>query len=254
MTISQQSTVDLVQLMEQKRKDSDAIKDDAEKKTAQQAYQAELNRIAREAAARSLLRAVYSPNQLEENLVWFWMNHFNVHSGKANNRVLIGDYEERAIRPHVLGKFRDLVSATLHHPAMIRYLDNEQNAVNRVNENYAREIIELHTLGVNGGYSQTDVQELARVLTGVGINLGTTTPNVKNELKSQYVRSGLWEFNPMRHDYGDKVFLGETVKGRGTAELDQVIDRICNHPATARFVEYETGALFCVRRSACGAD
>ena len=93
MTISQQSTVDLVQLMERKRKDSDAIKDDAEKKTAQQAYQTELNRIARESAARSLWRAVYSPNQLQENLVWFWMNHFNVHSGKANNRVLIGDYK-----------------------------------------------------------------------------------------------------------------------------------------------------------------
>ena len=244
MTISQQSTVDLVQLMEQKRKDSDAVKDDAEKKAAQQAYQVELNRIAREAAARSLLRAVYSPNQLEENLVWFWMNHFNVHQGKANNRVLIGDYEERAIRPHVLGKFRDLVAATLHHPAMIRYLDNEQNAVNRINENYAREIIELHTLGVNGGYSQTDVQELARVLTGVGINLGTTAPNVKSELKSQYVRSGLWEFNPMRHDYGDKVFLGETVKGRGIAELDQVIDRICNHPATARFVSTKLARYF----------
>ena len=113
----------------------------------------------------------------------FWMNHLNVHSGKANNRVLIGDYEENAIRPHVLGKFRDLVAATLHHPAMIRYLDNEQNAVNRINENCAREIIELQTLGVNVGYSQTDVQELARVLTCVGVNLGITTPNVKNELK-----------------------------------------------------------------------
>jgi uncharacterized protein (DUF1800 family) len=119
------------------------------------AYQQELNRLAKEAATRSLLRDLYSPNQLQEQMTWFWMNHFSVHQGKANLRAMVGDYEEHAIRPHALGKFRDLLSATLHHPAMIRYLDNEQNAANRINENYAREIMELHTLGVDGGYTRT---------------------------------------------------------------------------------------------------
>jgi len=83
---------------------------------------------------------------------------------------MVGDYEDRAIRPHVLGRFRDLLEATLRHPAMLRYLDNADNAAGHINENYAREIMELHTLGVGSGYSQKDVQELARILTGVGID------------------------------------------------------------------------------------
>jgi uncharacterized protein (DUF1800 family) len=138
------------------RRDYDkAMADDEAKKAAQRAYQQELNRLAKEAATRSLLRDLYSPNQLQEQMTWFWMNHFSVHQGKANLRAMVGDYEDNAIRPHALGKFRDLLSATLHHPAMIRYLDNEQNAANRINENYAREIMELHTLGVDGGYTRT---------------------------------------------------------------------------------------------------
>ena len=244
LTISKRDMVSLVQEFEQRRKDADAIKIDDEKKAAQQAYQQDLNRVAREAAARSILRATYSPNQLQEQMVWFWMNHFNVHQGKHNLRAMVGDYEENAIRAHALGKFRDLVSATVHHPAMIRYLDNEQNAAKRINENYARELMELHTLGVNAGYVQRDVQEMARVLTGVGINLGTVTPIVKNELKPQYVREGLWEFNPMRHDYGDKMLLGQLVRGRGIAELDQAIDMLCRHPATARFVSKKLAVYF----------
>jgi uncharacterized protein (DUF1800 family) len=119
---------------------------------------------------------------------------------------------------------------------MLRYLDNEQNAVNHINENYARELMELHTLGVNGGYGQRDVQELARILTGVGVNVGSTAPNVRRVLQSQYVRQGLFEFNPNRHDYGDKEFLGNTVRGRGLAELDEAIDRLSRHPSTARFI------------------
>ena len=105
-------------------------------------------------------------------MVWFWLNHFSVHQHKANLRWLVGDYEERAIRPHALGHFRDLVLATLEHPAMLQYLDNNQNAVGHINENYARELMELHTLGVDAGYTQQDVQQLARVLTGVGVNVG----------------------------------------------------------------------------------
>jgi uncharacterized protein (DUF1800 family) len=127
---------------------------------------------------------------------------------------------------------------------MIRYLDNEQNAANRINENYARELMELHTLGVDGGYSQKDVQELARILTGVGVNLGANMPNVRKELAGQYVRKGLFEFNPNRHDYGDKVLLGQAVKGRGLAEVDEAIDRLSRHPATARFVSKKLATYF----------
>jgi uncharacterized protein (DUF1800 family) len=244
MTIAQKPLAELVQELEQRRKDADANKDDDAKKMAQQAYQAEMNRLAREASTRTLLRAVYSPNQLQEQMVWFWMNHFSIHAGKHNNRAMIGDFEESAIRPYALGKFRDLVAATVFHPAMIRYLDNEQNAANRINENYARELMELHTLGVDGGYTQKDVQELARILTGVGVNLGANTPNVRKELAAQYVRKGLFEFNPNRHDYGDKVLLGQPIKGRGLAEVEEAITRLSKHPSTARFVSRKLALHF----------
>ncbi|MYM37436.1 DUF1800 family protein [Duganella sp. FT94W] len=245
MTISQKPLPQLVQQLEDQRRDYDkAMADDEAKKAAQRAYQQELSRLAKEAATRSLLRDLYSPNQLQEQMTWFWMNHFNVHQGKSNLRVLVGDYEEQAIRPHALGKFRDLLAATLRHPAMIRYLDNEQNAVNRINENYAREIMELHTLGVDGGYTQNDVQQLARILTGVGVNLTDKTPNVRKDKQDQYVRAGLFEFNPNRHDYGDKVFLGQPVKGRGLAEVDEALDRLSRSPATARYVSRKLAIYF----------
>ena len=244
MAITQKSIVQLNREMEQQRKDSDKIADDDEKKTAQRAYQQQFNLLAKEAASRSLLRDLYSPNQLQEQMTWFWMNHFNVHQAKHNLRALVGDYEDTAIRPHALGKFRDLLGATLHHPAMIRYLDNEQNAANRINENYARELMELHTLGVDGGYSQRDVQELARILTGVGVNLGDTEPKVKKELQAQYVHKGLFEFNPNRHDYRDKEFLGQTVKGRGLAEVNEALDRLSRHPATAHFISRKLAIYF----------
>ncbi|MDZ5635072.1 DUF1800 domain-containing protein [Janthinobacterium sp. GMG1] len=244
MTISQVPLDQLVVSMEQKRKDAAGVMDDMAKQQAQKDYQQELNRLAREAATRSLLLDVYSPNQLQQQLSWFWLNHFSVHQGKHNLRAMVGDYEANAIAPHALGKFRDLLGATVHHPAMLRYLDNEANAAKRINENYARELMELHTLGVNGGYSQADVQELARILTGVGVNLGTDTPKVKPALQSQYVRKGLFEFNPNRHDYGDKQFLGQTVKGRGLAELDEALDRLSRSPATAHFISGKLAQYF----------
>ncbi|WP_298409123.1 DUF1800 domain-containing protein [Janthinobacterium sp.] len=244
MTISQVPLDQLVMSMEQKRKESAAVMDDMAKQQAQKDYQQELNRLAREAATRSLLLDVYSTNQLQQQLSWFWLNHFSVHQGKHNLRAMVGDYEANAIAPHALGKFRDLLGATVHHPAMLRYLDNEANAVKRLNENYARELMELHTLGVNGGYSQADVQELARILTGVGVNLGPDTPKVKPALQSQYVRRGLFEFNPNRHDYGDKQFLGQTVKGRGLAELDEALDRLSRSPATAHFISGKLARYF----------
>ena len=236
MTISQRRFDELMYDIEKQRRDFVAMKDPAERKPAQQAYQQELTRLGREAQTRAILRAIYSPNQLQEQMTWFWMNHFNVFQFKANVRAMVGDYEENAIRPHALGRFRTLLGAVARHPAMLRYLDNAFNASNRINENYARELMELHTLGVDGGYTQRDVQELARILTGVGINLTGNTPNVRQDRLGEYVRRGVFEFNPNRHDYGDKVFLGQAMRGAGLAELDQALDRLARHPSTARFV------------------
>jgi uncharacterized protein (DUF1800 family) len=244
MTISQRSIEDIVQDMERRRKAVQLFPSPELSKDAGAAYQREMNRLADQAATRFLLRAVHSPNQLLEQMTWFWMNHFNVFHRHSNLRAMIGDYEERAIRPHALGKFRDLLAATSRHPAMLRYLNNEQNAVNRINENYARELMELHTLGVNGGYSQQDVQELARILTGVGINLGTGMPTVRANLQGEYVRDGLFEFNPNRHDYGKKTFLGEPVRARGLGELDEAIDRLSRHPATALYISRKLAVYF----------
>ncbi|NOJ84009.1 DUF1800 family protein, partial [Myxococcus xanthus] len=98
------------------------------RKAAQEAYQRQMRGLQREAERRFVLRAVYSPAQLQEKMTWFWMNHFNVFAGKADIRAMVADYEDRAIRPHALGRFRDLLGATVRHPAMLRYLDNAQNA------------------------------------------------------------------------------------------------------------------------------
>jgi len=220
MTITQRPVDEVAKEMENRRKGLDLLRSDDEKKAAQQAYQQELTRLGREAAARMLLRALYSPWQLREQMTWFWMNHFNVFQYKANLRVLVADYEERAIRPHALGRFRELLGATARHPAMLIYLDNAQNAANRINENYARELMELHTLGVDGGYTQRDVQELARILTGFSVNFDREMP----------------KFIPGRHDYGDKLLLGHTIRGRGAAEVDEALDLLARHPATARFI------------------
>jgi uncharacterized protein (DUF1800 family) len=229
--------------MEQRRRDADALVDDDAKKAAQQAYQQDLNRMARDAATRTLLQALYSPNQLQEQLTWFWFNHFNVHQYKANLRVMVGDYEGR-LRSHATGKFRDLLIASATHAAMIRYLDNEQNAANRINENYARELMELHTLGVDGGYSQKDVQELARILTGLGINFSDRQPNLKPAQQTLYVHSGATEFNPARHDMGEKSLLGARVAGRGWDEIIEQLTRLARHPATAARVSRQLAVYF----------
>src|SRR3984957_3142905 len=235
---------DIAVAFEQQGKAANQITDPDQKKAAQQAYQQAMNDRTKQAAARSILHALYAPDQLRERMTWFWFNHFNVHQYKANIRILGGDYEDRAIRPFALGKFRDLLSATLHHPAMLRYLDNADNAVGHLNENYAREIMELHTMGVGSGYTQADVEALARILTGVGIDLRPEDPKLKPELQSQLVREGAFEFNPARHDYGDKVFLGHTIQGRGLAEVDEAIDILVHHPATATHLCRQIAAYF----------
>ena len=224
---------DIAVAFEAQAKSANQVVDPDQKKAAQQVYQGAMNDRAKQAAARTILSALYSPDQLRERMTWFWFNHFNVHQYKANIRILVGDYEDHAIRAHALGKFRDLLSATLHHAAMLRYLDNADNAAGHINENYAREIMELHTMGVGSGYTQADVEALAKILTGVGIDLKPEDPKLKPELQSQLVREGAFEFNPARHDYSDKVFLGHTIKGQGLAEVDEAVDILVHHPATA---------------------
>jgi uncharacterized protein (DUF1800 family) len=212
-------------------------------------YRQKLVSLAVQAQTRSLLRDLYSRNQLKEQLTWFWLNHFNVYARKGQIAALVGDYEETAIRPHVLGKFRDLLAATAFHPAMIQYLDNQQNAADKINENYAREIMELHTLGVGSGYTQKDVQELARILTGVGVNLsGKPRPFAalaRADYRTDIGKGGLFEFIPRRHDYGDKLFLNHAIKGAGLEEVNQAIDILSREPATARHVSRRLAQYFC---------
>ena len=239
MTISRTPFEVLALQMQARQRDARALPTEDERKAALQAWQQDMRALQREAGQRFVLRALYSPSQLREKMTWFWMNHFNVFAGKANLRAAVGDYEERAVRPHALGRFRDLLGATVRHPAMLRYLDNAQNAAGRINENYARELMELHTLGVGGGYSQRDVQELARVLTGVGIALrplDEESPRMGPALRGYYVRQGLFEFNPQRHDWDPKTLLGEPLHAKGLAEVDEALDRLARHPATARFI------------------
>jgi uncharacterized protein (DUF1800 family) len=196
--------------------------------------------IKQEAIAAHLLRAIYSPKQLEEVMTYFWLNHFNVFIGKGQEtRLWVGNYENEAIRPYVLGNFRNLLEATAKHPAMLYYLDNWRNTdpqkagkngqFQGINENYARELMELHTLGVDGGYTQEDVTTLARILTGWGVSLR---------------EKGNFYFDDKRHDFSDKIFLKQTIKGSGITEVEQVLDILANHPATARHLSYKLAQYF----------
>jgi uncharacterized protein (DUF1800 family) len=235
---------DVAVAFEAQAKSANQVADSDQRRAAQQVFQQAMNDRAKQAAARTILRALYAPDQLRERMTWFWFNHFNLHQYKANIRILVSDYEDRAIRPFALGKFRDLLAATLHHPAMLRYLDNADNAAGHLNENYAREIMELHTMGVGSGYSQADVEALAKILTGVGIDTKPEDPKLKPELQSQLVREGAFEFNPARHDYSDKTFLGHTIKGRGLAEVDEALDILVHHPATATHLSRQIATYF----------
>ncbi|MBV9565025.1 MAG: DUF1800 domain-containing protein [Bradyrhizobium sp.] len=235
---------DMAASFDQQAKSANQVADPEQKKAAQQVYQGAMNDRAKQAAARTILRALYAPDQLRERMTWFWFNHFNVHQYKANLRILVGDYVDHAIRPFALGKFRDLLSATLHHPAMLRYLDNADNAAGHINENYAREIMELHTMGVGSGYTQADVEALAKILTGVGIDVKPEDPKLPPPLQSQLLREGAFEFNPARHDYGDKTLLGHLIKGKGLAEVDEALDILVHHPATATHLSRQIATYF----------
>jgi uncharacterized protein (DUF1800 family) len=219
------------------------------KQQARMAFNQMNGQVVYQTAKRHLMRAFQSPSQLREEMTWFWMNHFSVFSGKANIRWTLAEYEENAVRAHALGKFSDLVLATVTAPSMLEYLDNAQSAVGRINENYARELMELHTLGVSGGasgsaYTQQDVQELARVLTGAGLNLTDVTPRIPPDRSNLYVRRGLFEFNPMRHDFGTKTVLSQKIDGRGLPEIEQAVTLLCKQPATARFISRKIATYF----------
>ena len=202
--------------------------------------------------------ALNSPRQLKEVMVDFWFNHFNVFAGKGLDRLWTGAYEQEAIRPYALGRFRDLLGATAKHPAMLFYLDNWQNTApgspgakgkfEGLNENYAREVMELHTLGVDGGYTQSDVIELARIFTGWGLVAGAAGVPRRQTLQvmakiSAGGGTGFY-FDPRRHDFGDKVFLGHPIKGSGIAEGEQALDLLARSPATARHISYQLAQYF----------
>ena len=194
-----------------------------------------------------IYRAVYSSRQLEEVLVDFWLNHFNVFNGKGQARILLTSYERDAIRPHALGRFRDLLLATARHPAMLQYLDNWLSQVPRddipapalpsnvrrpgLNENYGRELMELHTLGVDGGYTQDDVLAVARAFTGWTIH--------------DIGKYGEFHFNPAMHDRKEKIVLGHTIAaGGGERDGIQVIDILSRHPSTAKFISRKLAQRF----------
>src|SRR5262245_28887531 len=225
------------------------ITDDEEKQKARSALNQAGNQVVYEAMKRHLTRDVGSPWQLREQMTWFWMNHFSVFQGKANIRWTLGEYED-TVRAHALGRFSDLVTATVMSPAMLEYLDNAQSAAGKINENYARELMELHTLGVSGGpsgsrYTQTDVQELARVLTGVGVNFTDTEPKLPPARQHFYVHNGLFEFNPARHDFSNKTVLGVPINGGdGLDEVKRTIDLLCRQPATAHFISAKLATYF----------
>jgi uncharacterized protein (DUF1800 family) len=244
LEISHSNGAELLAAVFKEQQRINALPDETQKQADRKALNDKGNKLAYEAARREILRALYSPAQLQEQLTWFWLNHFSVFQYKANDAWLVGDYAENAIRPHALGHFRDLVLATLSHPAMLQYLDNAQNAAGHINENYARELMELHTLGVGSGYTQQDIQELARVLTGVGVNMSGTEPKLKPQWQGLYVHQGAFEFNPARHDFGGKSLLGKHIDGGGFPEVEQAVDLLVSQPACAQFVSHKLAVYF----------
>jgi uncharacterized protein (DUF1800 family) len=213
-----------------------------------------------------LARAVASDRQLEEVMTDFWENHFSVFSGKGQTRVFLADFDRDVIRPRALGKFRDLLGAVAKSPAMLFYLDQFQSTVDSMhtplggaavrrarvqrplqpvrpaqqarpqqrarglNENYARELLELHTLGVDGGYTQRDVIEVARALTGWTMN-----PR----------QGGEFTFRPQIHDADEKIVLGHRLPaGRGIEDGEEVLDILARSPATAHFLAHKLAVRF----------
>ena len=187
-------------------------------------------KVPQELRQAALLRQVYSRRQLFEVMAEFWSDHFNISTEKGDCYYLKTVDDREVIRKHALSSFRDLVWASAHSPAMLVYLDNQANTKGAPNENYARELMELHTLGVEAGYSQQDVMELARCLTGWTV-------------KEHFWR-GQFTFDADVHDTGGKRVLGMDILEAGQAEAERVIERLAEHPAAARFVSTKLARRF----------
>lgn len=267
--------------------------------------------ISQQLNASRILRAVYSENQLQEAMVDFWTNHFNVFTGKGATRWFLPEYDRDVIRPNALGNFKDLLTATAKSPAMLFYLDNfqsvtpnanqprrqnqnqpmtpqrrarlkqqygltdaeldarlKQNQTNQqrrnqrgINENYAREIMELHTLGVEGGYTQKDIQELARAFTGWTIvdargyrRLFANLANGREDEATmrayrllgvpENTKSGTFFFSERAHDRGEKTILGQKINEGGIKDGEKAIDVLVNHPSTAKFIAGKLAVKF----------
>ncbi len=234
--------------------------------------------VIREAVEARLLRAIEGPRQLQEVMTAFWFNHFNVFAGKGLCDIWTGSFEEVAIRPHTMGRFRDLLGATARHPAMLFYLDNWQNTApgargskgkfEGINENYARELMELHTLGVSGGYSQSDVIALAHILTGWGLAKGGGTRAAPRRVEehgvevlrggrfgmrrrifggapaASYADGSAFYFDADRHDFSAKMLLGHRIEGGGAREIEEALDILARHPSTAKHLSYQLAQYF----------
>lgn len=234
---------DLIQ--EEKRLIEEAKRLNLDSQFANKVRQQFKQKILQQARRGRFIRAYSSPRQLEEVMVDFWYNHFNVFVNKGDlTQKFFSSYEQHAIRPHTLGKFRQLLMATAQHPAMLVYLDNWRNTApgspgatgdfQGLNENYARELLELHTLGVNGGYTQADIIALAKILTGWGLFIPPDNTQTK---------AGFY-FDSSRHDFSDKVFLGKTIKGSGITEGEEALTILSRHPSTAKQISYKLAQAF----------
>jgi uncharacterized protein (DUF1800 family) len=203
--------------------------------------------IVRDMTAQRLIRAVEGRHQLQEVLVDFWLNHFNIDISKGEEKFLLPVFEREVIRKNIFGKFGNLLQATAHSPAMLFYLDNQVSQSpldysnpkkppqprknDGLNENYARELLELHTLGVDGGYTQSDVTQLARILTGWSIEDMKVNP--------------VFKFRDHVHDKGEKVFLGQRFDGgHGQDEGERALEMIIHNPSTARFISTKLARYF----------
>ncbi|MBV8360555.1 MAG: DUF1800 domain-containing protein [Deltaproteobacteria bacterium] len=240
--------------------------------------------ILQQAVQARIIRAIAGPRQLQEVMTAFWFNHFNVFAGKGLCHLWVGSFEQEAIRPYTLGRFRELLGATAKHPAMLFYLDNWQNTAPNssgahgkfegINENYARELMELHTLGVNGGYSQADVIALAHVLTGWGFvhpnaaiavkrpsfegapvyNVGALVRRFgfglwhhysrPRRIDEQFKTGNGFNFDPRRHDFGAQTLLGHHISSGGLEQGESALDILARSPATAHHLSYQLAQYF----------
>jgi uncharacterized protein (DUF1800 family) len=265
----------------------DAGKDDPD---ARKMAHREARQVMMEAVEARLVRAVYGPRHLQEVMTAFWFNHFNVFAGKGLCSIWSGAFEEEAIRPHTMGRFRDLLGATAKHPAMLFYLDNWQNTapdspgthgkVDGINENYARELMELHTLGVNGGYSQNDVIALAHILTGWGLvkrggqmgarqnfparnsgeqnfwmhrggffgpfgfrRMRPRNPDNRPRANGVIGQYGFF-FDANRHDSAEQSILGHTIPPGEIEQGEDALDLLARSPATATHLSAQLAQYF----------